>query len=79
MHAMGYLSKELTRREKTFFLQALDRYREGKTPPGTPRGILRAWLSRYEKPCLDGQSFFEPYPEALFDPAGGGAENPSAP
>ncbi|MDA1000970.1 MAG: DUF523 and DUF1722 domain-containing protein [bacterium] len=72
MHAMGHLSKKLTGREKTFFLQTLERYREGKAPLGTLRDILRARLSRYalpgnEKPYLDGQTFFEPYPEALCD------------
>lgn len=77
MGAMGCFSKELTRREKAFFLETLDRCRGGKAPPGAARGILRAWLARYEKPFLSGQTFFEPYPGALCDPAGGGTENPS--
>jgi len=65
MHAMGYFSKHLSKQEKAFFLNTLERYRAHKVPLSVPIGIANAWIVRFEEPYLSQQTFFEPYPEAL--------------
>ena len=67
MHAMGYFSKQLTSREKSFFLDALERYRTRKIPLSAPLQILRVWILRFEEDYLENQTYFEPYPEALME------------
>jgi uncharacterized protein YbgA (DUF1722 family)/uncharacterized protein YbbK (DUF523 family) len=65
MHAMGYFSKELTHREKAFFLDGLEDYRQKRTSLSVPVGILKSYVVRFEEPYLMRQTFFESYPESL--------------
>jgi uncharacterized protein YbgA (DUF1722 family) len=65
MHAMGYFSKELTSREKAFFLDALQDFREERTPLSVPVGIMKSYMVRFEEPYLMQQTFFNPYPDSL--------------
>jgi uncharacterized protein YbgA (DUF1722 family)/uncharacterized protein YbbK (DUF523 family) len=67
MHALGFFSKELSAEEKAFFLDALERYREGKVPLSVPLNLARAWVVRFDQEYLRQQTFFEPYPEALME------------
>ncbi len=67
MHALGYFSDELSREEKAFFLDALQRYREGKSPSSTPRSLIRSWIVRFGQEYLAQQTCFEPYPEELLE------------
>lgn len=66
-HAMGWFKNHLTAREKSHFMQMLERYRAGRAPLGALLGILRSWTVRFEEPYLSGQHYFEPYPEDLMD------------
>jgi uncharacterized protein YbgA (DUF1722 family)/uncharacterized protein YbbK (DUF523 family) len=65
MHAMGYFSKQLTRKEKAFFLDSLEDFREQRVPLSVPVGIMKSYLVRFEEPYLMQQTFFDPYPEAM--------------
>lgn len=65
MHALGYVSEELSPAEKGYFLDLLAAYREGRQPLSTLVGVLRAWILRFEQPYLSAQTFFSPFPEAL--------------
>jgi uncharacterized protein YbgA (DUF1722 family) len=65
MHAMGYFSDQLTRREKSFFLDALEGFREERVPLSVPVGVMKSYLVRFEEPYLMQQTFFDPYPEAM--------------
>jgi uncharacterized protein YbgA (DUF1722 family)/uncharacterized protein YbbK (DUF523 family) len=65
MHALGYFKKQLTSREKTFFLSALEDYRAKRVPLSVPVGIMRSHIVRFEEAYLDEQTFFEPYPADL--------------
>ena len=67
MHALGYVSDELTAREKAFFLDALEQYRERHVPLSVPTSLMRSWIVRFEQPYLDGQAYFQPYPQGLVD------------
>jgi uncharacterized protein YbgA (DUF1722 family) len=67
MHALGYFSKEISAKEKAFFLDALERYRNEKVPLSVPLNLARAWVVRFDQEYLDKQTFLEPYPEALME------------
>jgi uncharacterized protein YbgA (DUF1722 family)/uncharacterized protein YbbK (DUF523 family) len=66
-HALGHVSDDLTAAERRHFLSAVRRFRAGRLPLSVPAGVLRAWLARHPRPYLDGQSFFDPFPEELAD------------
>jgi uncharacterized protein YbgA (DUF1722 family)/uncharacterized protein YbbK (DUF523 family) len=65
MHAMGYFSKELTSKEKAFFLDALTDFREQRIPLSVPVSILKSYIVRFDEPYLARQTFFEPYPDSM--------------
>lgn len=67
MNSMGYFSEELTGGEKAFFLDLLEKYREGRAPLIAPIDIMRSWIIRFEEDYLQRQTFFQPYPEELLD------------
>ncbi|MFB3897356.1 MAG: YbgA family protein, partial [bacterium] len=65
MHLLGYFSKHLAAKEKSFFLDTLDKYRLEKVPLSVPLSILSSWTVRFEVQYLTNQTLFYPYPEAL--------------
>ena len=66
-HCLGFFSKDLSGREKQFFLGLVKRLREGRIPLSVPLNVLRAWAIRFEQDYLLQQTVFQPYPEALMD------------
>lgn len=64
-HAAGHFSRDLTHQEKSFFLNSLQKYREGRIPLLINQNILKSWIIRFENEYLSEQTFFEPYPEDL--------------
>jgi uncharacterized protein YbgA (DUF1722 family) len=66
-HCLGYFSEYLSPKEKSFFLDYLEKYRAGKIPLSTPVGVLRSWIVRFDKDYLRDQIFFEPYPQELLE------------
>jgi uncharacterized protein YbgA (DUF1722 family)/uncharacterized protein YbbK (DUF523 family) len=67
MNALGYFSKEITNKEKQFFLHQLERFRGGAIPLVVPVDIMRSWIMRTGNEYLGKQTFFNPYPEELMD------------
>lgn len=65
MHAMGYFSRGLSAREKAFFLDSLEKYRNKKVPLAVPLNIVRSFIVRFGEPYLESQTYFEPYPSDL--------------
>ncbi len=65
MHAIGYFSKQVTAREKGYFLDSLERYRLGNVPLSAVTSIISSWIVRFEQDYLEQQTFFNPYPEEL--------------
>jgi uncharacterized protein YbgA (DUF1722 family)/uncharacterized protein YbbK (DUF523 family) len=65
MHAMGYFSRQLSPREKAFFLDSLEDYRARQVPLSVPVGIMKSYVVRFEEQYLMKQRFFEPFPESL--------------
>ena len=64
---MGYFSHQLSRGEKSFFLEAVDKYREGRLALSANLSILKAWIVRFKEEYLINQTFLEPYPEKLVE------------
>ncbi len=67
MHAMGYFKKDLSAKEKAFFLDALQRYRVGRIPLSVTISLMRSWVIRFDESYLMQQTYFEPYPEELVE------------
>jgi uncharacterized protein YbgA (DUF1722 family)/uncharacterized protein YbbK (DUF523 family) len=65
MHALGYFSKKLSHEEKAFFLDAMEKYRQGVMPLLVCLNILKAWVIRFNDEYLAQQTFFQAYPEDL--------------
>lgn len=67
MHAFGYFSKQITSREKSYFLKILEDYRAAKVPLSVPISLISSWIVRFEQSYLAPQTFFEPYPAELME------------
>jgi uncharacterized protein YbgA (DUF1722 family) len=65
MHALGYVSDNLSAGEKAFFLDVLKKYRGGTAPLSAATTLLNAWGIRFQAAYLLEQTFLEPYPEPL--------------
>lgn len=66
-HMMGYVSAEISKDEKQFFLSLLEQFRKNKIPISAPVNLLRSWVIRTKQPYLLPQTFFQPYPDELLD------------
>ncbi|HOW14372.1 DUF523 and DUF1722 domain-containing protein [Methanosarcina sp.] len=67
IHALGYFSDQLSKREKALFFDWVEKYREGKTSPCPAINLIKSWIVRFENDYLMNQTFFEPYPEDLME------------
>ncbi|MGO4886866.1 YbgA family protein [Anaerobacillus sp. MEB173] len=64
-HIMGYFSNDLSAKEKEYFLELIENYKEKRIPLSTIVSLLKSWAIRFENEYLLSQSYFEPYPEKL--------------
>ena len=69
LHAFGYFSDRLSSRDKAFFLNALESYREKRTSLGAVLKVMKAWIVRFGPAHLARQTYFDPYPQALYQSA----------
>ena len=67
MHVMGYFKKLLTTKEKKYFLETIELYRNKKISISSVNSILSSWIFRFENEYLMNQSFFNPFPNELID------------
>ena len=67
LHASGYFRDRLNHEEKAFFLDTIQKYREGRTSICAPKNILKAWIVRFGEKNLNNQTFFAPYPDQLME------------
>ena len=67
IHVFGYLSNKLNSKEKTFFIENLDKYRNKEIPITSILILLKSWVLKYEQKYLIEQTFFSPYPEELIN------------
>ena len=65
MHAMGFFSERISREEKEFFLDVLDKYRLERIPLSVPVSLVKSWTIRFDQEYLKPQTFLNPYPDEL--------------
>jgi len=65
LHGFGYVSDDLSPSEKSFFLDALERYRARQIPLSVPASLVRSWSIRFDVQYLLDQIYFEPFPQEL--------------
>ena len=75
MHAMGFFSKLLTKKEKRFILDLFKQYSGRRVPLSALIQVIRYWITRYQNSYLENQTFFEPYPFELMDISNSGKGN----
>ena len=62
---MGYFSHQLSKDEKSLFLNSVDKYKAGRLPLSACLSVLKAWIVRFKQEYLSSQTVLEPYPEQL--------------
>jgi len=67
MHIFGYFSKLITKKEKDFFLEKLDAYKNNLVPAIVPIAILESWVIRFDITYLKTQTILNPYPDNLMN------------
>ncbi len=66
-HAFGYVSNQLKKQEKAYFLQSLEMYRDGRIPLSVCLSLMKSWIIRFDQSYLARQTFFEPFPPDLLE------------
>ncbi len=64
-HLFGYVSKHITKQEREFFLDTLQRYRELQIPLAAVTSLLQSWVVRFDTSYLAMQTYFHPFPKGL--------------
>ena len=72
LHAFGGVSRNLSERERSFFLQTIEEYRDERIPLGVPLHLIYSWAVRFEDEFLLNQAFLSPYPPSLVSVADSG-------
>lgn len=65
LHAYNHFSKKLNDKEKKYFQQLINEYRDAKIPLSAILILLQDWVMRFDDKFLEKQTFFKPYPEDL--------------
>lgn len=73
-HIYGYFSEKLSEKEKNFFLDTLESYRENKVPLSVLVHMLKGYAIEYNEPYILQQTILSPYPEGLIDLTDSGKE-----
>jgi uncharacterized protein YbgA (DUF1722 family)/uncharacterized protein YbbK (DUF523 family) len=64
-HAFGWISKNLSKEEKQFFIRSLEEYRDERIPLSTLLHLIHAWAIRFKNDYLLAQVLLNPYPREL--------------
>ncbi|MGE3063215.1 MAG: YbgA family protein [bacterium] len=65
LHAFGYVSKNMKKKEIEFFLKTLHNYREGAVSVTVLKSLMKSFIVRFEVAYLEKQTYFNPYPAGL--------------
>ncbi|MCE5295791.1 MAG: DUF523 and DUF1722 domain-containing protein [Euryarchaeota archaeon] len=63
MHAFGYFSEELNPKERSLFIDSLERYTDAKLPFTIPLGMLQSLIDRLDRSYLRQQRSLQPLPD----------------
>ncbi len=73
-HMSGYFSETNSSREKDYFEQSLDLYREQRIPLSSVLSIINSWALRDENDYLLNQYYLKPFPRDLLELKDSGRE-----
>jgi uncharacterized protein YbgA (DUF1722 family)/uncharacterized protein YbbK (DUF523 family) len=65
LHMLGFSSDSLSHAEKAYFLDSVDRYRNGTIPIAVLTYMLKSWAIRFDQTYMLAQTFLDPYPSDL--------------
>ena len=68
-HAFGYVSEHLSAKERQYFLEQLEEYRQARLPLSALITLLNSWSVRFQQQYLLVQRLFQPYPKELMERA----------
>ncbi len=66
-HLFGFVSDEISKKEKDFFLDLIEQYKNKKISLNAMTMVLKSWAIRFAEPYLLKQTIFSPFPDALLD------------
>ncbi len=64
-HAFGWISNDLSKEEKKFFINTLEEYRDERIPLSTVLHLINAYAIRFKNNYLSDQVLLNPYPKEL--------------
>jgi uncharacterized protein YbgA (DUF1722 family) len=65
LHAFGFISDQLTKSERAFFLNSLEEFRDEGISVSTVTHLIHAYAIRFNTTYLLNQVFFNPFSKAL--------------
>ena len=65
LHAFGGVTEELSSKERKYFLDLLEEYRDERIPVSAVYTVLKSWALRMDNDYLLNQTFLSPYPKEL--------------
>ena len=66
-HIIGYFSEKITSKERQFFLETLETYRDNKIPQSVLIHLLKSYAIQFNEEYILQQTILSPYPEGLID------------
>lgn len=72
LHLFGYFSKDLSKEEKSFFLDYIQMYQTNKISFSVPLTIIKSWAIRFNNQYLLKQKIFDIFPKELIEPTDSG-------
>ncbi|MCS7258117.1 MAG: DUF523 and DUF1722 domain-containing protein [candidate division WOR-3 bacterium] len=67
LHAFGGISAQLNKKERAFFLNLIEEYRDERIPLSVLIKIIEGWAVRFGDSYLLEQTFLNPYPKELIE------------
>lgn len=65
LHCLGYFSKKINSKEKAFFLDHIEEYRNKRIPFSNLLSLIESWAVRFDEKYLLEQTIFHSFPKEL--------------
>lgn len=65
LHIFGYFSKDISKEERKFFLELIDKYKKNQIERTSISNVLKSYVIKFNIGYLLDQTIFSPFPEGL--------------
>lgn len=65
LHIFGYFSKDISKNEREFLLDLIEKYRNNQIEKTTIANVLKSYVIKYNIDYLLNQRIFSPFPDGL--------------